>query len=134
MIMPDYQPIPVSVARKIAGQFAKSQVVILAYDPVHKVTQTTTFGVEPFDKENAAAVGKLCTEAIGCDLGKRQTFEDYHQDYSAANYKRALTLLRDANTVLNAHAVGLATQKVIDQFLDSVNIPIILADESHNPS
>ena len=119
--MQNYKPIPVSVAKDIAATFAKSQVVILAYDPAHEVTHTVTYGVEPFDKENAAAAGHLCTKAIGCDLSRRQTFEDYHQDFSAANYKRATELLRDAVIVLNAHAVGFQTQKAIDAFLESIH-------------
>lgn len=89
-----YQPIPVAVAKQIAEDFAKSQVVILAFDPVHQVTQTTTYGKEPFDMENAAAVGKICAQAIGCDLSKRQDFEDYHKDYDAAKFKALIESVR----------------------------------------
>lgn len=88
------QNVPVEAARQIAQQFGKTQVVILTYDPVSELTTTTTYGVSPFDKENAAAVGKIVTAAIGCDLSKRQDFEDYHRDYDAARYKAALEIMR----------------------------------------
>jgi hypothetical protein len=92
---PTYLPIPVSVATEIADKFAKSQVVILAFDPVHEVTHTTTYGKSPFDKENAAATGKIVTQAIGNDLSRAQHFEDYHKDYAAANHKALIEAVRE---------------------------------------
>jgi hypothetical protein len=41
-----YKPIPVGVAAKISEEFAKSMVVILAYDPVHQLTHTVSYGVD----------------------------------------------------------------------------------------
>jgi hypothetical protein len=90
----DYIPIPVEEAKVIAEDFKKSMVIILAYDPVHQVTHTTTYGVSPFDKENAAAAGCIITKAIGADLSKKQDFEDFPTDYDAANYKAALEVMQ----------------------------------------
>lgn len=90
----NYKPVPVSVAQAIALTYDKSQVVVLTYDPVYQCTHTTTFGVEPFDKENAAAAGEICTKAIGADLSKKQTFEDFHDDYDPAVYKAALDFIQ----------------------------------------
>jgi hypothetical protein len=88
-----YLPIPVGVALQIAEQFQKSQVIILAWDPVHQLTHTVTYGVSAFDKENAAAAGQIAAKALGCDLGQRQDFEDFHRDYDPALYKEAIDLL-----------------------------------------
>jgi hypothetical protein len=88
-----YKPIPVGIATRIAEEFSKAQVVILAWDPEHQLTHTVTYGVSAFDKENAAAMGEICTQAIGGDLSKRHTFEDFHRDYDPALYKEALDLL-----------------------------------------
>lgn len=87
-------PVPVTIAKDIAEMFKKSQVVILSYDPEHNLTFTTTYGVTAFDKENAAATGELVTKAIGCDLGKKQAFEDFHSDYDPALYKQAKELIQ----------------------------------------
>src|SRR5690348_256470 len=92
--MSEYIPIPVGEAKSIAETFAKSQVIILAWDPVHKVTHTTTFGVSAFDKENAAALGAKLTQAAGCDLSKATEYEDFHKDYDPALYKEAKDLIQ----------------------------------------
>lgn len=90
----EYKPIPVAVAKEIADKFGKSIVVILAFDREWERTHTTTYGVTSFEKENAAAVGEIATQAIGCDLGRKQVFEDFHRDYAPAFYKRAVEILR----------------------------------------
>jgi hypothetical protein len=56
--MSEYQPVPVSAAREIAAKFDKTMVVILAYDPAHQLTHTTSYGVSAFEKEQAASVGE----------------------------------------------------------------------------
>jgi hypothetical protein len=89
----EYKPVPVQVARTIAEDFKKSQVVILCYDRVHELTHTTTYGVLPFDKENAAAAGAICAKAVGSDLAKKQVFEDFHDDMNPAIQKAALDLI-----------------------------------------
>ncbi len=92
--MEPYLQVPVSVARDIAERFSKSQVVILCYDADHEMTHTTTFGRSAFDKENAAAVGEKLAQAVGGDLGRKQVFEDFHTDCSAAQFKEAVDLLQ----------------------------------------
>jgi hypothetical protein len=94
--MADYREVPVMIAKEIAEIYGKNQVVILCYDAEHELTHTTTYGVTAFDKENAAAVGQKVTQAIGCDLGKKHVFEDFHQDYDPAFFKEAIDLLRVA--------------------------------------
>jgi hypothetical protein len=91
--MSEYKPVPVEAARRIAVNFDKAMVVILSYDRAFSVTHTTTYGVEAFDKENAAAAGELCTKALGGDLGKKQSFEDFHNDYTPAFFREVLELL-----------------------------------------
>lgn len=94
--MPEYLPIPSSAAEKIAHDYSKSMVVILAYDPEHALTHTTTFGVSAEDKEAAARCGELATTAMGADLVRKQVFEDFHNDPEgnvAAKYKEAVDLL-----------------------------------------
>jgi len=49
--------------------------------------------VSAFDKENAAAAGEICADAIGADLGRKQSFEDFHKDYDPALFKECLDLL-----------------------------------------
>lgn len=93
MINVNYIPIPVQAAKDLAVRFHKHSVVILAWDDEHELTHTTTYGVDAFHKENAAAAGRIATQAIGMDLGKEQTFEDFHKDYDPARYKAAIELL-----------------------------------------
>jgi hypothetical protein len=92
--MSEYHSIPVSVAKALAESYAKSMVVILAYDPEHRLMHTTTYGVSAFDKEQAAAVGQLASQAIGCDLSRKIEFEDFHNDYDPARYRECLELLK----------------------------------------
>ncbi|HWC91358.1 MAG TPA: hypothetical protein VG433_16930, partial [Pirellulales bacterium] len=88
--MADYEAVPVYVAKQIAERYAKTQVVIVAWDPLFQLTHTTTYGVSATDKENAAAAGAICTKALGCDLGKKQVHEDFHHDYNPARLKEAV--------------------------------------------
>lgn len=89
-----YAPVPVLVAEAIALQYKKSQVIILAWDAKHKLLHTTTYGVEAFDKESAAAAGEIASKALGSDLSKKKVFEDFHQDYDPALFKEAIEILR----------------------------------------
>lgn len=92
-----YIPIPVSVAKQIAEHFAKSQVVILAYDSKFEMTHATSYGVEAFDKENAAAVAESCTKHIGGDLSKKVSFEDFHADMDPASFRETQEALHKSN-------------------------------------
>lgn len=73
-----HTPIPVAVAHHIATKFRKSMVVILAYDPASQLTHTTTYGVEPSEKERAAEVGERCAKMIcGDGFDARTSYKDY---------------------------------------------------------
>ncbi len=91
--MPEYCEIPVHVAKSIAETFQKDQVIILAFDAEHQLTHTTTYGKTAVDKENAAAAGELLSKTLGCDLGKKVEYEDFHRDYDPAIYRESLELL-----------------------------------------
>jgi hypothetical protein len=92
--MSEYLDVPVEAAKSIAERFRKSIVVILAFDPAHQLTHTTTYGVSAFDKENAAAAGEKCSAAVGCDLSAKQTFADFHNDYEPAFLREAEEILK----------------------------------------
>lgn len=83
--MSDYKPIPVESARQLAKEFGKSIVIICAWDAEHELLHTTTYGKEPQDKINAAYGGDLVTKALGFDLGKRATCEDFRTLDAAIN-------------------------------------------------
>lgn len=75
----EYQLVPVDVAKQIATGFQKSVVVILCYDPTHQIVHTTTYGVAPIEKDLAAVWGEIATQAIGCDLAQKISYEDYRR-------------------------------------------------------
>ena len=75
--LPMYRPIPVGEAAALSRQYLKSMVVILAWDPVHKLSHVTTFGDSAEDKHRAAAVGEEAAKLLGLDPEKRTTFEDF---------------------------------------------------------
>jgi hypothetical protein len=77
-----YQPIPVSAAAEIAERFAKSIVVITAYDRQYELTHTTTYGRDAQDKLDAAAAGEYLHRCAGGDLSKREIYEDFRDPRS----------------------------------------------------
>lgn len=93
--MSEYKPIPVEAAREIAAKYDKTMVVVLAWDPVHRLTHATSYGVSAFEKEQAAGVADICTEAIGGDLSKKRTVEDFHRNYDPALYCEASEILAE---------------------------------------
>ena len=113
----EYQTVPVEAAKRIALEFDKQQVVIIAVDHPFNQIHTATYGVGADDKVEAAKMGEFLTKQLGCDTSKSKFTEDFRKDLDAAKYKQALELLHDALCVLNAHAVGHATQKVIETFI-----------------
>ena len=74
-----YCPIPVATAKEVAQRFRKDWVVILAYSRAHNLTHTTTYGVLPEDKVNAATAGEVAAKAIGCDTSKKDFNEDFRR-------------------------------------------------------
>ena len=82
-----YVPVPVTAAKHIAESFAKSIVVINAWDPDHKVMHTTTYGVSPEDKVHAARGGEMTAEALGMVLTQSRMHEDFRTQHNAAREK-----------------------------------------------
>ena len=118
--MMSYLPVPVSSAVVIAETCAKSQVVILAWDPVYGRLHRTTYGQSAFDKENAAALGEKLTEICGGDLDQQVEFENFHADYNPALCQEALQLL---NTIVQTSRGSPAELTIITQFLNRAGFP-----------
>jgi hypothetical protein len=72
-----YFPVPVTAAREIAEKYSKNMVIVNAWDPVHEVLHTTTYGVTAVDKAMAADGGKIAAKALDADLLQMHQFEDY---------------------------------------------------------
>lgn len=108
--MDRYRDIPVSVAREIAAGYKKTMVVILAYDPVHELTHTTTYGVSPYEKVRAAEVGDQCAKAIcGEGFNQRRNFEDFR----CVNAANAAVLIDRLIAALRASSYALQSLKAI---------------------
>lgn len=76
--MSNHIEVPVEAAREIATRYAKTMVVILAYDPTSQHTHLTTYGVGTEEKEIAAEVGERCAKLIcGDGFEMRRTYEDF---------------------------------------------------------
>lgn len=75
-----YIEVPVSAARQIAEQFQKDIVIVNAWDSVHELMHTTTYGVTAADKRWAALGGALSSEALGCNLAKVKSFSDFRDE------------------------------------------------------
>lgn len=82
--MKEYVPVPVTAAKHIAESFAKSIVIIAAWDPEHELLHTTTYGVAPADKVNAAHGGETVAKALSMDLARQHMYEDFREDFDAA--------------------------------------------------
>lgn len=60
-----YKPIPIEVARAIATQYDKQQVIIVAWDAVHGREHVTTYGDTVEACAQAAAGGNKVKAALG---------------------------------------------------------------------
>jgi len=60
-----YKNIPIASAKKIAEQYDKDQVIIIAWDKTHKLTHVTTFGKTVEDCKQAAQGGNKLKQALG---------------------------------------------------------------------
>lgn len=110
--MPDnYKPVPVESARRISEEYAKSIVIILAWDPEHALLHTTTFGRTPQDKTWAAQGGDLANAALGGMQSLKTEFEDYRLT-QAQELLEALVLIR--NRVLLMKSGPLRTMALQD--------------------
>lgn len=75
--MTAYAPVPVEAARFIADTYAKSVVIVLAWDPVHGQLHTTTYGVDDQSKAWAADGGEIASKALGTMPNQATYFENY---------------------------------------------------------
>ena len=87
-----YVPVPVEAARIIAEQYAKSVVIIFAWDPIHGHIHTTTYGTGPQEKVWAAHGGETATKALGGVVELATDFEDFRLTIA----KRLLHALKSA--------------------------------------
>ncbi len=134
--MAEYLPVPVVEASRIADDFGKSMVVILAYDPIHQLTHTTTYGVSPADKELAATVGDACAKAIcGEGFKQRVRFEDYRfidEGVRTQALEKAIAACKGARHLclsLLAHRTG-ATDDLIDTIRQACDEALVLAQKA----
>lgn len=82
--MSEYVPIPVEAAKYIALTYSRDIVIICAWSHEHRLLHTTTYGVSPTDKVNAANGGERCAKALMTDLKKADFSEDFRKDHDAA--------------------------------------------------
>ena len=122
--MAEYLNIPVEVAKRIAVEYAKQQVVIIAVDHPHNQFHTVTYGVSAADKVEAAKMGEFLTKQAGGDTSKAVFSEDFRRDFDAAKYKQARELLQAALD----HGLGghdwMQTRHSIEFFLNPPPQPI----------
>lgn len=60
-----YKDIPIEVAKSIAEEFDKNQVIIVTWDKVHGRTHVTTYGKTLEECQQAAKGGNLVKRALG---------------------------------------------------------------------
>jgi hypothetical protein len=119
---PAHVQIPVEIARQIAIRYAKSMVVILAYDPESQLTHTTTYGVEPIDKERAADVGERCAQLIcGDGFERRTSYEDYRFTDQGKRAQQIERLIAAAKAAKHAFASVVAYREgITDEMLEAL--------------
>ena len=116
--MPEYLPVPVEAAQYIAQKFDKSIVIISAWDPIHGLLHTTTYGVTPADKESAAIGGEIACKALGGLREASTNFEDFRLDQA----KKLLAALKSAIKI-----AGEAFDRYEPPEIDGTGIADILA-------
>ena len=72
-----YRPVLVDAARDVAARYEKDIVIILSWDRAHDLVHTTTYGKRPEDKQAAAHLGPILSKAVGCDLARMTSFQDF---------------------------------------------------------
>lgn len=90
-----YFPVPVSAAAAVAATYHKSAVVILAVSQDGQVLHTTTYGESAIDKEVAAQMGDAAAGAVGADLTRKTTYEDFRTSHEPAVYAEALEVIAE---------------------------------------
>jgi hypothetical protein len=89
----EYKQIPVAEAKRIASDFDKHVVIILALDAVFDRAHAATYGVTAESKIYAHKLSEKCLEAIGCTLGDSEYNEDFRRVYDAALFAEARDLI-----------------------------------------
>ena len=102
----EYIPIPVHAAKNLSEKYAKSCVIIAAWDPVHGLLHTTTYGRNDTEREWAAKGGEIVARALGAEpiLGTRnedfrpcvwcgKQLEEHEDDYEGRPKPRVPCLL-----------------------------------------
>lgn len=89
--MPEYKPVPVTVAVAIAENFDKDVVVVMCIDRTCNKTHFTTYGKSPADKIDAAKFGELISQGLGC-RGPLEQFEDFRNVPAAERAAENLAL------------------------------------------
>lgn len=73
----EYHPIPVKEAKRITDEYGKNIVIIGAFDDKFEQFHITTFGKTAPEKLIAAEWGELIVKALGGDLERKVTYEDF---------------------------------------------------------
>lgn len=73
----EYIPVPVDAAKRIAVDFQKDVVVIIAVDAAHNETHCTTYAPHPANKTFAADLGEKLMAGTGHELAAGRFFEDF---------------------------------------------------------
>jgi hypothetical protein len=60
-----YKDIPIDVAKRIAEEFDKNQVIIVTWDEAHGRTHVTTYGKTLEECQQAAKGGNIVKRALG---------------------------------------------------------------------
>lgn len=119
-IKPPYRPVPVDVCRQIAGSFNKSVVIVLAWDQEHQKLHTTTYGVSPADKINAANGGETCAKALGMDCSKSVFNEDFRTVDAAKNARIRELVSRAAIPALRSYQLGNCSPELANEVADAL--------------
>lgn len=121
--MSEYRPIPVAAAVDLADHFAKSMIVILAYDDEHKLTHVTTYGRTALEKQISAEVGDRCAKLIcGDGVQFKQGFEDFRTVDAAERAERIEQLVRACRAARHAIESVLACRTgITDELLIDIS-------------
>lgn len=118
-IMKPYLNISVETARNIAREFDKQIVIICAWNHQHKMLHTVTYGSEPADKINAANGGEICAKALGMDLSKGHSNDDF-RTLGAARNAQLRDLAQGLIHVLRSYQFGNSEPGPAKDFADKI--------------
>jgi hypothetical protein len=124
-----YEPVNVSWASTISRTVRKDIVIIVSVDLDFDKTHVTTYGRHEKLKDFAAELGEKCMKAIGCDLSKGETFEDFRATPAAeaqaaiekANEQTSelARLLRGASQALRSYQYGNSSPDLAEEMANA---------------